>query len=77
MRIAILVIGFFILLVSVLPVEAAQPEEQKLNAMILQELKSISRKVDELKVQNQTLLGGQEKILNEVSNLKIHVRRRS
>lgn len=49
--------------------------ERALNTAIRDELKSLSRKVEELKTQNKAIQATQAQILKEIEVLKVRIRR--
>ncbi|GEM_PF-2872947 len=51
--------------------------EQASNTVIRDELKSLSRKVDELKTQNKAIQETQAQILKEIEVLKVRIHRKS
>ncbi len=51
--------------------------EQNVNTAIRDDLKSLSRKVDELKTQNKAIQEIQAQILKEIELLKVRIHRKS
>ena len=63
------------LAVLVSPALVLAEGEQALNTSLRNELKSLSRKVDEIKTQNKAIQETQVRILQEIEVLKVRIRR--